>query len=341
MHACPKRRSYAPCSIPLPACCLPAEKTLRSTVALTAARGRGKSAALGLAIAGALALGYSNIFVTAPSPENLRTLFEFVFKGLDELDYKVSLPSFGLGECKRLDQEHWGCELVEPTTPLAGCNSLLAPLLLNHLCLPLQEHIDYDLVESTNPAFGKAVVRVNVFRNHRQTVQYIQPQHHAKLAQAELLVIDEAAAIPLPLVKAMLGPYLVFLCSTGEGRAGRAGAGQADGAGMLCCTERADRLGGSCWKGACCPRCLLRPHMPPPPPLHAPPNPISQRLRGHGAQPVPQAHPAAAPAGRQAGQRRGRRQGRRQLGGSRRHAHVQGGHPVRAHQVGGCGCGCS
>ena len=30
----------------------PAEKTLRSTVALTAARGRGKSAALGLAIAG-------------------------------------------------------------------------------------------------------------------------------------------------------------------------------------------------------------------------------------------------------------------------------------------------
>jgi N-acetyltransferase 10 len=146
------------------------EKTLRSTVALTAARGRGKSAALGLAIAGALGLGYSNIFVTAPSPENLRTLFEFVFKGLDELGYK--------------------------------------------------EHIDYDLVESTNPAFAKAVVRVNVYRTHRQTVQYIQPQHHAALAQAELLVIDEAAAIPLPLVKSMLGPYLVFLCSTVNGYEG-------------------------------------------------------------------------------------------------------------------------
>jgi N-acetyltransferase 10 len=64
------------------------EKTLRSTVALTAARGRGKSAALGLAIAGALGLGYSNIFVSAPSPENLRTLFEFIFKGLDELGFK-------------------------------------------------------------------------------------------------------------------------------------------------------------------------------------------------------------------------------------------------------------
>lgn len=33
------------------------DKALRSTVALTAARGRGKSAALGLAIAGAVAAG--------------------------------------------------------------------------------------------------------------------------------------------------------------------------------------------------------------------------------------------------------------------------------------------
>ena len=48
-------------------------------------------------------------------------------------------------------------------------------------------------------------------------MQYIQPQHHERLGQAELLVIDEAAAIPLPLVRAMLGPYLVFLCSTVNG----------------------------------------------------------------------------------------------------------------------------
>ncbi len=53
-----------------------------------------------------------------------------------------------------------------------------------------------------------------------QTVQYIQPQHNEKLAQAELLVIDEAAAIPLTTVKALLGPYLVFLCSTVNGYEG-------------------------------------------------------------------------------------------------------------------------
>lgn len=58
------------------------EKRLDATVSLTAARGRGKSAALGLAMAAAIAFGYSNIYVTSPSPENLKTLFEFVFKGM-------------------------------------------------------------------------------------------------------------------------------------------------------------------------------------------------------------------------------------------------------------------
>ncbi|XP_052008257.1 LOW QUALITY PROTEIN: RNA cytidine acetyltransferase [Xyrauchen texanus] len=146
------------------------EKTLRSTVALTAARGRGKSAALGLAIAGAVAFGYSNIFVTSPSPDNLHTLFEFIFKGFDALQY--------------------------------------------------QEHMDYEIIQSLNPEFNKAVVRVNIFREHRQTIQYIHPADAVKLGQAELLVIDEAAAIPLPLVKKLLGPYLVFMASTINGYEG-------------------------------------------------------------------------------------------------------------------------
>jgi N-acetyltransferase 10 len=147
-----------------------AEKTLRSTVTLTAARGRGKSAALGVAVAAAVAHGYSNIFITSPSPENLKTLFEFVFKGFDALGY--------------------------------------------------MDHVDYTILQSTNPAFNKAIVRVNIHRNHRQTIQYIQPQDAYALGQAELLVIDEAAAIPLPLVRKLLGPYLVFMASTINGYEG-------------------------------------------------------------------------------------------------------------------------
>lgn len=146
------------------------DKALRNTIALLASRGRGKSAALGLAIAGAIAAGYSNIFVTAPSPENLKTLFEFVCKGFDSLEYK--------------------------------------------------EHIDYDVVRSASPEFKKAIVRINIYRQHRQTIQYIQPHEHEKLSQVELLVVDEAAAIPLPVVKSLLGPYLVFLSSTVNGYEG-------------------------------------------------------------------------------------------------------------------------
>ena len=36
---------------------------------------------------------YSNIFVTAPSPENLKTLFDFICKGFDALNYKVLVLS--------------------------------------------------------------------------------------------------------------------------------------------------------------------------------------------------------------------------------------------------------
>lgn len=96
-------------------------KSLSQTVSLTAARGRGKSAALGLSIALAVLHSYSNIFVTSPSPENLKTLFEFVFKGFDKLGW--------------------------------------------------EEHLDYDIVQSTNPEWKGAVVRVNIFRQHRQTIQ--------------------------------------------------------------------------------------------------------------------------------------------------------------------------
>jgi len=52
------------------------------------------------------------------------------------------------------------------------------------------------------------------------SIQYIHPSEAQKLGQAELLVIDEAAAIPLPLVKALFGPYLIFLASTINGYEG-------------------------------------------------------------------------------------------------------------------------
>ena len=73
------------------------------------------------------------------------------------------------------------------------------------------------MIQSTNPEFNKAVVRVNIYHDHRQTIQYIHPSDSHKLEQAELVCIDEAAAIPLPLIKNLIGPYLVFMSSTISG----------------------------------------------------------------------------------------------------------------------------
>lgn len=86
--------------------------------------------------------------------------------------------------------------------------------------LKYEEHQDYELLTSTNEAYSGCVVRVNVFHTHRQTIQYIHPSEGGKLGHAELVVIDEAAAIPLPLVRSMFGPHLLFLSSTVNGYEG-------------------------------------------------------------------------------------------------------------------------
>ena len=41
--------------------------------------------------AGAVSYGLTNIFVTAPGPENLKTVFEFVISGLRALHYTEHL----------------------------------------------------------------------------------------------------------------------------------------------------------------------------------------------------------------------------------------------------------
>lgn len=146
------------------------DKTLDATCVVTAGRGRGKSAALGIAAAGAITQGYSNIFCTAPTPENLQTFFEFAVKGLKEMGY------------------------VERT--------------------------DFEALQSTHEEFHKCLIRINVFREHRQTIQFVSATDAEKFAQAELVVIDEAAALPLTLVKRMIGPYLIFLASTVSGYEG-------------------------------------------------------------------------------------------------------------------------
>ncbi|OHT07157.1 N-acetyltransferase 10 [Tritrichomonas foetus] len=142
---------------------------LGKVVAITASRGRGKSAALGLSLAGAIANNFSNIFVTAPALDNLKTFFEFAIKGLNGIGYI--------------------------------------------------ETKDYDIETKDNKIF-----RINIHhdeQNRRQTICYIQPRDAHLLSQCEILVIDEAAAIPLPIVNKLTeGKYTVLMASTIHGYEG-------------------------------------------------------------------------------------------------------------------------
>ncbi|CAG9315910.1 unnamed protein product [Blepharisma stoltei] len=137
------------------------------TFAITAARGRGKSAALGLAVSAAVSIGYSNILVTAPSPENLHAFFQFLFIGLNALGY--------------------------------------------------EEHQHYE-VQRGSKEHKKSVLRVTINKTHTQIIRYITV--NSTHIQTDLLVIDEAAAIPLPFVKRMLGHYPVLMSSTVHGYEG-------------------------------------------------------------------------------------------------------------------------
>lgn len=146
-----------------------AEKSAKNTVSMTSARGRGKSSAMGLAVSSAICYGYSNIIVTAPSPENLKTFFEFVIIGLKALNY--------------------------------------------------QEHKDYTIQEGVGN-FKGSIVNISIYKNHKQSIRYIMPSDVLIFQMAEMVVIDEAAAIPIHIVKKIMPDCLTFMASTIQGYEG-------------------------------------------------------------------------------------------------------------------------
>lgn len=145
-----------------------ADKKKWSTVVLTSGRGRGKSSTLGLSAAAAIAFGYGNIYVTAPSPENLNSFFAFFLFGLKALGYI--------------------------------------------------EGKDFDIIQ--NPRY-KCIDRINVFSSHNQQIKFIYPSEIEKYKNLiELLMVDEAAAIPLNFLDKIMGTYVIFISSTTGGYEG-------------------------------------------------------------------------------------------------------------------------
>lgn len=156
----------------------PQQSFSKPVISLTAARGRGKSASIGLCLAGAIGYGYSNIYITAPSKENLFTTFSILIDGLKAMKYI----------------EHTDFEIVYDgyTTGASGDGK-------RYLRIPS---------------------RINIFKKHKQTIQYIEPSAYRSLAGADILAIDEAASVPLPVVKRLLGHCTTILSTTVHGYEG-------------------------------------------------------------------------------------------------------------------------
>ena len=145
------------------------ERNPKNTISITSGRGRGKSSSMGLAVSSAIVYGYSNIIVTAPSPENLKTFFEFVIKGLNQLNFI--------------------------------------------------EHKDYIIQEGIGD-FKGVIVNITINKNHKQVIRYISPSDILIFQMAEIVIIDEAAAIPLNIVNRIMPDCLTFMASTIQGYEG-------------------------------------------------------------------------------------------------------------------------
>ena len=75
-------------------------------------------------------------------------------------------------------------------------------------------------MHSSNKDYENAIMRINISKTHTQFIQFVFPNDADKIGHTDLVVIDEAAAIPLPYVRSFLGPYCVFLSSTINGYEG-------------------------------------------------------------------------------------------------------------------------
>ena len=86
--------------------------------------------------------------------------------------------------------------------------------------LGYKDRMDFEKVCSNKKEYDGAVIRVNLFKTHNQFIQYVFPNDSDKIGHTDLVVIDEAAAIPLPYVKSFFGPHCVFMSSTVNGYEG-------------------------------------------------------------------------------------------------------------------------
>lgn len=140
----------------------------RTIFSITASRGRGKSAALGISIAQAVNLGLLSVYIASPTIENVKTVFLFLISGLEKLGYK--------------------------------------------------KYVDFKIVYQFR-GNKRFIHRIEFVNGRKQIIEYFNPLDELKY-YPDLLVVDEAAAIPLTYLMKLIFPNFVIMATTVNGYEG-------------------------------------------------------------------------------------------------------------------------
>ncbi|KAG5860189.1 helicase [Encephalitozoon hellem] len=140
----------------------------RTIFSITASRGRGKSAALGISIAQAVNLGLLSIYIASPAIENVKTVFLFLIAGLERLGYK--------------------------------------------------KYVDFKIIYQFR-GNKRFMQKIEFIGGRKQVIEYFNPTNELKY-YPDLMVIDEAAAIPLTYITGLIFPNFVIMATTINGYEG-------------------------------------------------------------------------------------------------------------------------
>ncbi|AFN83833.1 putative P-loop ATPase/acetyltransferase fusion [Encephalitozoon romaleae SJ-2008] len=140
----------------------------RTIFSITASRGRGKSAALGISIAQAVNLGLLSVYIASPAIENVKTVFLFLIAGLERLGYK--------------------------------------------------RYVDFKIIYQFR-GNKRFMQKIEFIGGRKQIIEYFNPMNELKY-YPDLIVIDEAAAIPLTYITGLIFPNFVIMATTINGYEG-------------------------------------------------------------------------------------------------------------------------
>ncbi|ADM12350.1 putative P-loop ATPase/acetyltransferase fusion [Encephalitozoon intestinalis ATCC 50506] len=140
----------------------------KTVFSITASRGRGKSAALGISIAKAISLGLLSVYIASPAIENVKTVFLFLITGLEKLGYK--------------------------------------------------KYIDFKIIYQFR-GNKRFMQKIEFTGGRKHIIEYFNPANELKY-YPDLLVVDEAAAIPLVYLTKLIFPNFVIMATTVNGYEG-------------------------------------------------------------------------------------------------------------------------